>query len=90
MNATCGNAQIVQGELVTGNCFEQLRMRPRWGGQFCVGRPDGAAPVALLMRRFGSERRRVPGVVGRTIKVNMVPVTIVGVTPRGFTGASNV
>jgi len=30
------------------------------------------------------------GVLGQTIKVNMVPVTIIGVAPRGFTGAKNV
>ena len=34
MNATVdGTAQIVQGELVSGNYFEQLRVRPQLGGR---------------------------------------------------------
>ena len=93
MNATVeGTAQIVQGELVSGNCFEQLRVRP------LLGRPivpaddvRGAAPVALLSAGFW--KRAYGGrdaIVGRTIRVNMVPVTIIGVTPNGFTGAASV
>ena len=38
---------------------------------------------ALWDRHFG----RAPDVVGRTLKVNGVPVTIVGVAPRRFAGA---
>lgn len=93
MNATIdGNAQILQGELVSGNYFEQLRIRPQLGRPILTSDDNiGAQPVALasaaLWRRaFGSS----PNVVGRTIKVNMVPVTIIGVTPPGFTGAKSV
>ena len=93
MNATVGGtAQIVQGELVSGNYFEQLRVRPQLGRPI-VASDDavGAAPVALLsapfwQRAYGGNA----GVLGQTIKVNMVPVTIIGVAPRGFTGAKNV
>jgi predicted permease len=93
MNATiAGNAQIVQGELVSGNYFDQLQVHPRLGRP--IGAVDdlvGAPTVALIspglwQRAFGSS----PSVIGRTIKVNMVPVTIVGVTPAGFTGAKSV
>ena len=93
MNATIdGSAQILQGELVSGNYFEQLRIRPQLGRLiFAADDRIGAPPVALAsaalwQRAFGSS----PGVVGRTIKVNMVPVTIIGVTPPGFTGAKSV
>src|SRR6202041_2616284 len=82
MNATVGGtAQIVQGELVSGNYFEQLRVRPQLGRPI-VASDDavGAAPVALLSapfwrRAYGGNA----GVLGQTIKVNMVPVTIIGV-----------
>src|SRR6202451_523404 len=82
MNATVGGtAQIVQGELVSGNYFEQLRVRPQLGRPI-VASDDavGAAPVALLsapfwQRAYGGNA----GVLGQTIKVNMVPVTIIGV-----------
>jgi hypothetical protein len=93
MNATIdGSAQILQGELVSGNYFEQLRIRPQLGRPILTSDDNiGAQPVALAsaalwQRAFGSS----PSVVGRTIKVNMVPVTIIGVTPPGFTGAKSV
>ena len=93
MNATIdGNAQILQGELVSGNYFDQIQVQPQLGRPI-VAADDriGAPTVALIsaelwQREFGSS----PAVVGRTIKVNMVPVTIVGVTPPGFTGAKSV
>jgi predicted permease len=93
MNATIdGAAQVVQGELVSGNYIEQLRIQPQLGRPILAGDDvQGAAPVALVSAAFW--RRAYagsPAVVGRTIKVNMVPVTIVGVTPRGFTGSESV
>jgi|SRR5579872_351321 len=93
MNATInGNAQIVQGELVSGNYFDQLRVQPQLGRPIIPADDAvGATTVALIspglwQRAFGSS----PLVIGRTIKVNMVPVTIIGVTPPGFTGAKSV
>jgi predicted permease len=61
-----------------------------------VGRPltpaddmPGAAPAAVLshsfwMRAFGGD----PDIVGRTIRVNSLPVEVVGVTRPGFIGMS--
>jgi len=93
VNATLnGNAQVLQGEMVSGNYFAQLGVHP------LLGRPiqpsddrEGAPPVGLIS--YGLWQRAfagAPAVVGRTVKVNMTPVTIVGVTPRGFTGAKSV
>jgi predicted permease len=93
MNATVdGAAQIVQGEFVSGNFFEQMGVRPQLGRPIIASDDvEGATPVALLSAAFW---QRVyggnPGVVGRSIKVNTVPVMIVGVTPRGITGAESV
>lgn len=93
MNATIdGNAQILQGELVSGNYFDQLQVQPQLGRPILdaddrIGAPTVALISAELWQRaFGSS----PAVVGRTIKVNMVPVTIVGVAPQEFTGAKSV
>jgi len=93
VNATIdGNAQVVQVEAVSGNFFEQMRVQPG------LGRPiqplddrAGAPPVALIStalwtRAFGTS----PLVLGRTVKLNMVPVTIIGVTSPGFVGAKGV
>ena len=93
MNATIGgNAQIVQGELVSGNYFDQLQVEPQIGRPILPADDQVGAPTVALISRdlwqraFGAS----PSVVGRTITVNMVRVTIVGVTPPGFTGAKSV
>ena len=93
MNATIrGNAQRVDVDLVSGNFYAALGTRPQ------LGRPiqpsddaePGAGPVAVISegvweRDFG----RSPAVLGQTITVNQTALTIVGVNPRGFTGAKN-
>ena len=93
LNATIdGNAQILQGELVSGNFFDQLQVHPQFGRPILADDDRTGAPTVALIsaelwqRAFGSS----PAVVGRTIKINMVPVTIVGVAPQGFTGAKSV
>ncbi|HEY6292871.1 MAG TPA: ABC transporter permease, partial [Terriglobia bacterium] len=77
-----------EGELVSGTFFSTLGVEPSLGRALT---PDddrvGASPAAVISygyweRRFG----RDPGVLGRTITVNSVPVTIVGVSPPEFYG----
>ena len=93
-NATIeGSAQAVRLELVSGNLYEQMGVRP------VLGRPilpsddqtPGTGAVATISeglweRAFG----KAPDVVGKVITVNMTPVTVIGVNPRGFTGAMSV
>ena len=80
-----GQAERVNGELVTGNYFDVLGVRAHIGRTFTPDddRTPGGHPVAVLshnfwMRRFGGD----PGVLNRTISLNGLPMTIVGVTPR--------
>ena len=87
LNAGPGN-DVALGQLVSGNYFLGL------GAAIRLGRPVvssddqlQAPPVAVIShgcweRRFG----RDPGVLGRTLQLNGVPFTIVGVTPREFHG----
>src|ERR1700683_950659 len=93
VNATIeGDAQVVQVEAVSGNFFNQMEVQPELGRTVRAADDRvGAAPVALISaglwaRAFGSS----PLVLGRTVKLNMVLVTIIGVTPQGFTGAMGV
>jgi predicted permease len=81
-----GRATIVRAELVTGEFFETLGVEPALGRVF---EPSDdlleSAPVAVLgygfwQRSFGGD----PGVVGRAIVLNEVPVTIIGVAPQQF------
>ena len=92
MNATIGgDAQILEGELVSANYFDQLQVQPQIGRPILAADDQIGAPAVALIsaelwqRAFGSSS----AVVGRTIKVNMVPVTVIGVTPPGFTGAKS-
>ena len=94
MNATInGTARRVQTEMVSGNYYVGLNVRPQ------LGRPilpsdetaNGAGNVAVISegiweRDFG----RSPSVLGQTIILNQAAMTIVGVNPRGFTGAEDV
>lgn len=87
-----GAASVVRGELVSGNYYASLGVRPE------LGRPilpsdDGATGTgavavisnALWTRAFG----RSPAVIGQTILLNSKPVTVVGVNPPDFTGAAS-
>jgi putative ABC transport system permease protein len=48
------------------------------------------APLVAVISDGWWERQfaRAPGVVGQTVLVNAVPVTIAGISPRGFVGAN--
>jgi predicted permease len=88
-----GDARLperVTSAVVSGNFFSVLGARPG-RGRLIVPSDDarGAAPVAVLsdafwQRRFDGDR----GVIGTTIRINGLPVTVVGVAPKGFVGAT--
>lgn len=84
-------AERVWGELVSGNFFAVLGVKPELGRMFSsaeYGDKPGAFPVAVISDRFwrthyGSD----PRVVGRTIRVNSHELTIIGVAPPDFHGS---
>jgi predicted permease len=79
----------VGGELVSGNFFQVLGVRP-WVGRLFSQEDDvtpGAHPVAVLSYAFWTRRfAKDAGIVGQTILINEHPVTVIGVTPPGFYG----
>jgi len=82
-------AEHPRGRLVSGNYFAVLGVPAFLGRPLTVDddRVANGSPVAVLsfaywQRRFAGDR----SVVGRTIAVNRIPFTIVGVAPPGFTG----
>jgi predicted permease len=83
-----GSAEQVDGELVSGNYFDVLGVQAHLGRLFTVvdERADLNRVVVLShaywQRRFGGD----PSVIGRTIRLNRLPMTIVGVTPKSFHG----
>ena len=75
-----------RGAGVAANAFDLLRVKPALGRSFVLedDRP-GAAPVVILgdsvwKSRFGGDA----AIIGRTIRVNEVPSTVIGVMPAGF------
>jgi predicted permease len=94
MNATVrGNAQRANVAMVSGNYFDVLGTRPQLGRNMepsddRIGSVNTVAVISdgLWERAFG----RSPSALGQTINVNQSLFTIVGVAPRGFTGAKQV
>jgi predicted permease len=76
--------------IVTGNYFSTLGVNPMAGRTFTPEeeRPDSQASVAVVSYDYWSSHGADPSVVGRTIKLNTKPFTIVGIAPKGFTGTS--
>ena len=85
-------SQLVLGEIVTGNYFRTLGVGASLGRTIVPDDDRANAPrVAMISYRswtrdFGSSR----DAIGGTLKLRGEPYTIVGVTPRGFTGMTPV
>lgn len=89
LRASTGDATPAPIQLVTGNYFELIGVRLLMGRGFSPEEDgaDGAHPVAVVswpfwQRQLGGD----PNVVGTTVTLNRTPFTIIGVTPRTFTG----
>src|ERR1044072_2567455 len=83
------NPERLSAEMVSAIYFPMLGVEAAYGRTFAEeeDKTPGANPVAVLghglwQRRFGSD----PNVIGQTISLNKVPLTIVGVLPEGFKG----
>lgn len=82
-------SERVAGQLVSGNYFSLLGVAPHAGRAFSESdnQSPGAHPVAILSHSFWSRRFAAdPGIVGKTIRINSAPYTVVGVAPAGFYG----
>ena len=84
-----GQAERVQGMIVSGNYFTALRVRPALGRGFLPeeDKTPGTHPVVVLgyglwQRRFGAD----PGLVGKAVSLNGYPFTVVGIAPSEFNG----
>jgi predicted permease len=85
------HAERIWGELVTGNYFAVLGIKPRLGRVFTpdeYGDAQGAYPVVVISERLWKRRFNAdPGVVGAALRVNRQQLTIVGVAPAAFNGS---
>jgi len=94
MNATIGTQALrVSTEMVSGNYYSVLGVQAQLGRviQPSDDAAPGRGPVVVISDSFWERAfGRSPSVLGETIKVNGAPLTVVGVNPKGFTGAKNV
>ena len=87
--ATQGQTERGRGELVSGNYFEVLGVPPAIGRVFSLDddRVPGGHPVAVLSHMYWTRRfAGDPNILNKTLLVNNVEMTVVGVARSGFTG----
>jgi predicted permease len=85
-----GQTERVDAELVSGNYFQTLGVRPAIGRVFSPeeddrvykGHPSVVLSHEYWVTRFAADRN----VIGRKLLVDNYPMTIVGVSAQGFTG----
>lgn len=84
------HAQLVAAELVSGNYFDVLGVRPAVGRLLTPAddRVKNGSPVAVLSFNYWKNHlAEDPHVVGETLDINGHPFQIVGVAAPGFTSA---
>ena len=89
MGMTRGNdTSNVFGQLVTGNYFDVLQVRPVLGRAFLPeedSSPNGH-PVVILGHKFWKKLGGDPGMIGSAITLNGRAFNVIGVAPAAFTG----
>lgn len=84
---THGANEKVQAELVSGDFFSTIGVTPAVGRLLTPADDSiqGASPVVVLSHRYWRQRFGAdPAVVGRAIRLNGRPYTVVGVAREGF------
>ena len=86
-----GESQRIWGEIVTGNYFDVLKVKPAIGRGFLddEDRTVGTHPVvvlsnALWRRHFNSD----PSIIGKGVSLNNHSFAVIGIMPENFVGAT--
>ena len=91
VNATAsGPAAVISGEIVSGNFFQTLGVRTILGRTF-DDRDDTSIAGATVVLSYGYWQSAFggdPGVIGKTIRLNAAPFTVIGVAEPGFNSLS--
>jgi len=85
------NIERTWGELVSGNYFDLLQVKPALGRFFSSterGDEQNAYPVVVISHSlWTSHYHSDPSVIGRTVRINRFPYQIIGVAPEAFQGS---
>ena len=87
-----GDPEQIDAEIVSFEYFATLKVAATLGRTFTASedRTPGGAPVAVLSDRLWRVRYGAdPSIIGQTVRVNDVPLTVVGIMPAGFSGLSD-
>ncbi|HSE19511.1 MAG TPA: ABC transporter permease [Pyrinomonadaceae bacterium] len=89
--STGGEAERVNGSIVSGNYFSVLGVPPYLGRAFLADEDQtpGAKPVAVISYRFWQSRFGGDSAIAqKTVMLNGTTFNIVGVAPKGFKGTN--
>ena len=84
-----GNPSVVWPYTVSGNYFDALGAKPYLGRYIHASEehgPNSMPEIVLSYALWHSEFNGDPAVVGRTVRINKYPFTIIGVAPPDFRG----
>ena len=84
-----GKPELIQGHFVSGNFYSVLGVPAEVGRTIAIedDQLSDKPPAAVISYEYWKRRFNLdPAVVSKTIYLDRVPFTIVGVTPRGFLG----
>ena len=80
-----GEAQHLEGEMVSAEFFRTIGVLPAIGRDFRAEEEKPGIHVVVLSHELWQSRLGAdPAIVGKTITVNSRPYTVVGVMPAGF------
>jgi predicted permease len=84
------NSERVWGEVASGGVFDMLGIKPQTGRFFSAEERDDAqnahAVVVISHGYWRSHYYSDPSAVGRILRINRTPFTIIGVAPESFHG----
>ena len=86
-----GGSQRMFGELVTGNYFSTLSLSPAMGRFFLPEEDSIPGAHAVAVMNYGTWQERFGGagdIVGKTLRLNNVVFTVVGIAPPKFIGVN--
>ncbi|MDA0327490.1 MAG: ADOP family duplicated permease [Gemmatimonadetes bacterium] len=89
VEAPSGDAELVLGEMVSGNYFDVMGVRTSIGRTFLPEEDatEGTHPVLVLGNHYWQTRYGAdPSIVGSEIRMNGRPYTVIGIAPETFKG----
>ena len=82
-----GSAEFVPAAMVSENYFSTLGISPVMGRTFSTEEARSAYPVVMLSHNFWQRRcNSDPNLLGKILKLNGKPFTVIGITPEDFMG----